>query len=111
VVEINSLFQIFALNLMSKFTFSFDTPLQGRDGTQKALKLLDQSQTLLGTFGHVPWIYAIAQYIPGLLKSNTQFSKLANRLVERRRKIDRDTPAVSTTKRSRILCGGRFKDG
>jgi hypothetical protein len=92
VVDVNSLFQIFSLNLMSKLTFSFNAPLEGREGTQRALKLLDQSQTLLSTFGHVPWIYAIAKYIPGLLKSNSQFSKLANRLVERRRKIDPDIP-------------------
>jgi cytochrome P450 len=91
-VDMNAEFQAFAFKLMSTITFSLDFPVEGIEGAREALNLLDRSQTLLSTFGHVPWVYAIAKYIPRLLRSNAQFSNLANRLVERRREINPDIP-------------------
>jgi cytochrome P450 len=93
-VDISAVFQVFAFKLMSHLTFSLDFPAEGQEGARETLNLLDRSQTLLSTFGHVPWIYDIAKYIPGLLRSNAQFSRLANLLVEKRRAVEPETPDI-----------------
>jgi hypothetical protein len=87
-LNVTATFQVFAFRLMAKLTFSLDFPVEGLQVAREALARLDRSQTLLSTFGHVPWVYAIAKYIPGLLGSNAQFTILADGLVQRRRDLE-----------------------
>lgn len=80
-----SVLNFYGFEMMSAFTFSEGIETAPPSDTEIALQLLHQSQQLLGTVGHVPWIYGIAQYIPFLLQSNAKFTSLADQKVTLRR--------------------------
>jgi hypothetical protein len=77
----------FTFETMSQLTFSHSFNMRDPGEAKLAVSLLNRSQKLLGVYGHVPWVYAIAAYVPGLLRSNAEFSGLANCMVERRRDV------------------------
>ena len=91
-VNVTPLVNQVGFEMMSQSTFSRQFDLDSGDQTKIALQSLHESQALLGTYGHVPWIYAIAKYCTGLLPSNDRFTKLANRMVAHRRNQKPESP-------------------
>jgi hypothetical protein len=91
-VNLTPLVNQVGFEMMSQSTFSRQFDLDSGDQTKVALQSLYESQALLGTYGHVPWIYAIAKYCTGLLPSNDRFTKLADHMVAHRRNQEPESP-------------------
>jgi hypothetical protein len=91
-VNLTPLVNQVGFEMMSQSTFSRQFDLDSGDQTKVALQSLYESQALLGTYGHVPWIYAIAKYCTGLLPSNDRFTKLADHMVAHRRNQKPESP-------------------
>ncbi|CZT48509.1 uncharacterized protein RSE6_09213 [Rhynchosporium secalis] len=83
--DMSSVLSSHGFDMMSAFTFSKGIEIPPPPDTAQALRLLSQSQQLLGSIGHVPWMYGIAKYLPLLLQSSTEFTKLADQKVNSRR--------------------------
>ena len=86
--NITEVLDAFSFDNMCMLTFSDDVDSPVSQDTLHTVELLSESQRLLGTFGHVPWVYGIARYIPFLLRANSEFTHLASRKIERRQRRD-----------------------
>ena len=77
-------FKIMAFVIFSRdFDDDYLLAVEGRE----AYKTIRASQHALGTYGHVPWFYSVAQWFPGLIPENAKFNRLANKMVDERRKV------------------------
>lgn len=88
-VDVVTLFEHFAFKLASFIVFSEDAD-DSHTTSQDALrsyKALRDSQTMLGTFGHVPWLYSVNAKFPFLIPQNSKFTEFAKQLIERRKKV------------------------
>ncbi len=72
--------------LMLGSTFSRESNVAQNGEVQRALESMMASQSQLGIYGHVPWLYPIAGYIPSILAGNEAFTTFARRMVDERRK-------------------------
>lgn len=77
--------RVFALQTMSQLTFSRRFQLEGVGSVESLVKTLQDSQSLLGTYAHVPWLFNLAEFVPFLLSSSERFTQAANEMVRHRR--------------------------
>jgi hypothetical protein len=92
-VDVVTVLELFAFKLMSFIIFSQDIDEQAHmaDEASESYEQLRESQRAIGTYGHVPWWYSVASKFAFLIPQNDTFTRLATRMIDKRRKF---TPKV-----------------
>ncbi|KIX10550.1 uncharacterized protein Z518_01633 [Rhinocladiella mackenziei CBS 650.93] len=87
---------VFAFNVMGYVLFSldFDKDEKLRRRAKQGYDTLLRSQSALGVYGQVPWLYSVNDGYPslGLIPANDNFTRFGNDMVEERRKINPKDP-------------------
>lgn len=88
-VDVAAVFELFVFKLMAFIIFSEDVEKEAHLDSEasESYEQLCKSQRAIGTYGHVPWLYSVAQKFAFLIPDNDIFTRLATLMIDEFRKV------------------------